>query len=72
MLGKMRRERAGRAKTVPTGLGGSVHSVSDLSTEVEQPATHPPPAVQTPSTLKKTVHLLRQDANLYLYDMIIL
>ena len=57
MFHMMRKERAGRAKTVPSRLGGSLEtsSVSDLTAEAE---VHPPASCHTPSTLKKTVHLL--------------
>ena len=57
MFHMMRKERAGRAKTVPSRLGSlEASSVTDLSTEPEVPP--PPPNCHTPSTLKKTVHLL--------------
>eukprot|EP00090_Calanus_glacialis_P005930 TRINITY_DN14639_c0_g1_i1.p1 TRINITY_DN14639_c0_g1~~TRINITY_DN14639_c0_g1_i1.p1 ORF type:complete len:1421 (-),score=247.02 TRINITY_DN14639_c0_g1_i1:1497-5759(-) len=54
MFHKMRKERSGRAKTVPSRLGSlESSSVTDLSSV---PTTFP--NCQTPSTLKKTVHLL--------------
>ena len=57
MFHMMRKERAGRAKTVPSRLGSlEASSVTDLSAEPEVPP--PPPNCHTPSTLKKTVHLL--------------
>ena len=57
MFHMMRKERAGRAKTVPSRLGSlEASSVNDLSAEAELPP--PPSCVHTPSTLKKTVHLL--------------
>jgi len=54
MFHKMRKERSGRAKTVPSRLGSlESSSVTDLSSV---PTTFP--NCQTPSTLKKTVNLL--------------
>ena len=60
MFHMMRKERAGRAKTVPSRLGSlEASSVNDLSAEPEVPPPPPPPnSCHTPSTLKKTVHLL--------------
>ena len=56
MLQKMRKERSGRAKTVPTGLGDSLDPSS--SQDVPDGLSSLPPCQTTPSTLKKTVHLL--------------